>query len=231
MLGLRCLWCVAWFSTLCRALPPGPAVLRSLPCRRLPFGLSAFSDTVCLTYCCAGGVGWAATLTLGYQCFFCTGWLAGVRWVLHPVSGSSHRGCDCSLGGSVMVPFGSTCLWSFVRCSVVSSCGSRPLWGLCSVHCLLSLALGWVRFWPTVSTAPVRCEVCSLSCPSWLVLLLRSLFVLHLLLRWGGLVTCLWPLLLLQCVGLLWGLCCAVLSPWALARPPVLGLRWKIPLV
>ena len=92
MLGLQCLWCIAWFSTLCRALPPGPAVLRSLPCRRWPFGVSAFSDTVCLTYCCAGGVGWAATLPLCCQCFSCTGWLAGVRWVLHPVSGSSHRG-------------------------------------------------------------------------------------------------------------------------------------------
>ena len=110
MLGLRCLWCVVWFSTLCRALPPGPAVLSSLPCHRVPFGVSAFSDTVCLTYCCAGGVGWAATLTSCYQCFSCTCWLAGVRWVLHPVSGSSHRGCACSLGGSVMVPFGSTCL-------------------------------------------------------------------------------------------------------------------------
>ena len=89
--------------------------------------------------------------------------------------------------------------------------------------------------------APVRCEVCSLGCPSWLVLLLRSLFVLHQLLRWGGLaaclwpllrwgglVACLWPLLLLLCVGLLWGLCCAVLSPWALARPPLQGLRWKV---
>ena len=98
------------FLTLCRALPPGPAVLRSLPCRRLPFGVSAFSDTVCLTYCCTGGVGWAATLPLCSQCFSCTGWLAGVRWVLHPVSGSSHRGCGCSLGGSVVVPFGSPCL-------------------------------------------------------------------------------------------------------------------------
>ena len=100
LLGLRCLWCGAWFSTLCRALPPGPAVLRSLPSRRLPFGVSAFSDTVCLTYCCAGGVGWAATLPLCSQCFSCASWLAGVRWVLHPVSGSSHGGCDCSLGGS-----------------------------------------------------------------------------------------------------------------------------------
>ena len=81
-----------------------------LPCRRLPLGVSAFSDTVCLTYCCAGGVGWAASLPFCYQCFSCTGWLAGVRWVLHPVSGSSHRGCDCSLGDSVVVLFGSTCL-------------------------------------------------------------------------------------------------------------------------
>ena len=77
--------------------------------RRLPLGVSAVSDTVCLT-CCAGGVGWAATLPLCYQCFSFTGWLAGVRWVLHPVSGGSHRGCDCSLGDSVVVTFGSTCL-------------------------------------------------------------------------------------------------------------------------
>ena len=30
----------------------------------------------------------------------------------------------------------------------------------------------------------------------------------------GCLITVLWPLLLLLCVGLLWGLCCAVLLPW-----------------
>ena len=42
------------------------------------------------------------------------------------------------------------------------------------VPCLLSLALGWVHFWPAVSTAPVCCEVCSLGCPSWLVLLFVS---------------------------------------------------------
>ena len=110
LLGLRCLWCIAWFSTLCRDPPPGPAVCTAYPAAGCPWGFSAFSDTVCLTYCCAGGVGWAATLPLCYQCFSCTGWLAGVRWVLHPVSGSSHRGCDCSLGNSVVVLFGSTCL-------------------------------------------------------------------------------------------------------------------------
>ena len=119
---------------------------------------------------------------------------------------------------------------SFVTCSVISSCGSQPLWVLCSVHCLVYLAVGWARFWPAVSTAPVRCGVCSLGCPSCLVLLL-TLFVLHLLLRWGGLVTGLWPLLLLLFVGLLWGVCCAVLSPWALARPILSGLRLRIPMV
>ena len=83
---------------------------RCLPCRRLPLGVSALSDTVYLIYCCAGGVGWAATLPLCFQCFSCTGWLAGVRGFLHPVSGSSHRGCAWSLGASVVVPFGSTSL-------------------------------------------------------------------------------------------------------------------------
>ena len=80
------------------------------PVARLPFWVSAFSDTVCLTYCCAGGVGWASTLPLCSQCFSCAGWLAGVRWLLRPVSGSSHGSCDCSLGGSVVVPYGSPCL-------------------------------------------------------------------------------------------------------------------------
>ena len=84
--------------------------LRCLPCRRLPLGVAAFSDPVCLTYGCAGGVGWEATLPLCCQCFFCTGWLAGVHWVLHPVSGSSHGGCDCPLDNSVVVLFDSTCL-------------------------------------------------------------------------------------------------------------------------
>ena len=121
-----CWVCGAWFSTLCRALLPGPAVLGSFPCRRLPFGVSAVSVTVCLAYGCAGGLGWAATLPLCSQCFSCAGWLAGVRWVLHPVSGSSHRGCDCSLGGSVVVPYGSPCLLGFVTCSIIS-CSSQPL--------------------------------------------------------------------------------------------------------
>ena len=84
--------------------------LALLPYRRLPLGVATFSNAVCLAYCCAGGVGWAATLPLCYQCFSCASWLAGVHWVLHPVSGGSHRGCDCSLDDCVAVLFDSTCL-------------------------------------------------------------------------------------------------------------------------
>ena len=102
---------VSWVRLLAFHLVPcsfsGACGWCSSPCHRLPFGASAFSDTVYLAYCWAGGVGWAATLPLCSRCFSCAGCLAGVHWVLHPVSGSSHWGCDCSLGGSVVVPFGS----------------------------------------------------------------------------------------------------------------------------
>ena len=134
LLGLRCLGLGSWFSTLCRALFPGPAVW----CR-LPFGAYAFSDTVYLAYCCAGGVGWAATLPLCSRCFSCAGWLAGVHWVLHPVSGSSHGGCDCFLGGSVVVPFGS------------------PFLSLCYLFCHLLLRL-------STSVGAVLCSLLVFPC-------------------------------------------------------------------
>ena len=140
----------------------GACGLRCLSCRRLPLGVSAFSDTVCLPYGCAAGVGWAATLPLCYQCFSCTGWLAGVHGVLHPVSGSSHRGCNCSLYDSVVVLL---TLLASRALFVVQSSPPAVLYfcGGCAVPCLLSHALGWVHFWPAVSTAPVRCKVCSLA--------------------------------------------------------------------
>ena len=158
---------------------------RCLPFRKLPLGVAAFSDAVCLTYCCAGGVGWAATLPFCYQCFSCAVWLAGVHWVLHPVSGGSHRSCDYSWADSVVVLFDSTSsrtLFVFLLSppTVLDFCGD------CAVPCLLSLALGWVRFWPAVSTAPVCCNVCSLGCPSWLVLLFMSL--LSFTCSYGGMV-------------------------------------------
>ena len=119
LLGWRCLWGAAWFSALCRGLPPGPAVCAAYPTAGCPWGFSGFSVTGCLTYCCAGGVGWAATLPLYYLCFSCTGWLAGFRWVLHPVSGSSHWGCGCSLGNSVITMLA----FPYLRVGVLLACG------------------------------------------------------------------------------------------------------------
>ena len=63
------------------------------------------------------------------------------------------------------------------------------LWSAVSSPCCLSLTLGWVSFWTAVSPVSVGCEVCGLDCPSWFVHLFMSLFVLHLLWGWGGLVT------------------------------------------
>ena len=94
-------------------------------------------------------------------------------------------------------------------CVRVLQLGVSALWATVSSPCLLSLTFVWVSFWTVVSTASVSYEVCSLGCPSWFVLLFMSLFVLHLLLGWGGLVTGLW----LLCVGLFWSLGCAVLMP------------------
>ena len=75
-------------------------------------------------------------------------------------------------------------------------------------------------------TAPVRCEVCSLGCPSWLVLLFMSL--LSFTCSCGGMVwfqvcgpSC--------CSGVLgsWGLYCAVMSPWPMVAPsPSVVSRW-----
>ena len=144
MLGWRCLWCTTWFSTLCCALPPGPAVCAASPaaayswrvfclfCRRVP-------DLLLLWWRRLGG-----NPSLKFLCFSCAVWLAGVCWVLHPVSGSSRWGCVCSLGDSVMT------LLAFPYLRV----GALLAWGVYGVSC---------------------CEVCSLGCPSWLVLLFMSL--------------------------------------------------------
>ena len=118
LLGWRCLWCVAWFSTLCRALPPGPAVCAAYPAAG-PLGFSTFSVTGCLSFCYPGGVGWAATLPFFFRCFFCSDWLAGVRWVLHPVSGCSSWGCVCSLGDSVI----SLLALPYLRVGELLDCG------------------------------------------------------------------------------------------------------------
>ena len=85
-----CCWVCGVFGAPLGFLPCAVIFLRGLRFVQVALvGFSAFSVTGCLTYCCAGGVGWVATLPLYYLCFSCADWLAGVRWVLHPVSGSS----------------------------------------------------------------------------------------------------------------------------------------------
>ena len=93
--------------------------------------------------------------------------------------------------------------------------------GGCAVPCLLSLALGWVHFWAAVFTAPVRCEVCSLGCLSWFVLLFMSLLSF----------TC-------SCGGVVWSqvcgpsCCSCVLGSCEVSVAPLcrLGL-WSLPLL
>ena len=134
----------------------GACGLRSLPCKRFPWGFSAV--TGCLSFCFPGDVGWASALPF----FLCAS--------PAPAGLQGFAGfCTLCQGAPVGVV---SALWT-----TVSSC------------CWLSLTLGWVSFWPAVSTVSVSSEVCGLGCPSWFVLLFMSLFVLHLLLGWGGLVT------------------------------------------
>ena len=108
----------------------------------------------------------------------------------------------------------------FVCCSVIPSCGSQPRWVLCSVLFLVSLASGWVCFWPAVSGAHVSCKVCAVSAA------LRGWFSFCCVCLsftcscgTGCLVAVFWPLLLLLWVELPWGLCCGLLYPWPLVAP------------
>ena len=64
LLGWRCLCCVTWFSTMCRALPPGPAACVAYPAAG---SLGDFQVTGCLSFCFPGEVGWASALPF----FFC----------------------------------------------------------------------------------------------------------------------------------------------------------------
>ena len=64
VLGWGCLCCVTWFSTMCRALPPGPAACAAFPAAG---SLGNFQVTGCLYFCFPGDVGWASALPF----FFC----------------------------------------------------------------------------------------------------------------------------------------------------------------
>ena len=68
----RCLCCVTWFSTMCRALPPGPAACAAYPAAG---SLGNFQVTGCLSFCFPGDVGWASALPF----FFCASAPTGLQ--------------------------------------------------------------------------------------------------------------------------------------------------------
>ena len=59
LLGWGCLCWVAWFSTMCRALPQGPAACAAFPAAGF---LGNFQVTGCLSFCFPDDVGWASAL-------------------------------------------------------------------------------------------------------------------------------------------------------------------------
>ena len=147
---------------MCRALPPGPAACTAYP-------------AACTAYPAAGSLGvFQVTGCLSF-CF-----PGDVRLGISPSLLFCASPAPAGLQG--FAGFCTLCQGAPVR--VVSA-----LWTTVSSPCGLSLTLGWVSFWTVVSPVSVGCEVCNLGCPSWFVHLFMSLFVLHLLLGWGGLVT------------------------------------------
>ena len=104
--GLRCLLMRRLFSALCRAPPPAPAVLRSFPCRRLPFGVSAFFwprlPALLLHWWRRLGCRPSLVISVLLHQLACRCSLGSA-----PCDKCSHCGCDCSLYGSVVVPYGS----------------------------------------------------------------------------------------------------------------------------
>ena len=168
------------FSALCRALP---VVLRSFPCRRLPFGVSAFFWP-CLP----------ALLLRWWRRLGCRPSLVFSVLLLHRLA------CRCSLGsapcdrvlplwllllfvwqcgGALWLPEPLGICWLFCHplLQFSASVGAE----LCSLFGFPCLRVGALLACGVCSASLLR-SLCSLGCPSWVVLLLLSLFVLHLLL-------------------------------------------------
>ena len=94
-------------------------------------------------------------------------------------------------------PFPSFSVLLLLRLACRGSLGSAPCvgcssWGgVCSLDdsVVTLLAFPYLRVGELLGCGSVGCEVCGLGCPSWFVLPFMSLFVLPMLLGWGGLVT------------------------------------------
>ena len=148
MLGWRCLCCVTWFSTMCRALPPGPAACAAYPAAG---SLGVFRSP-------RGDVGWASALPF----FFCaspapTGLqgLAGFCTLCQsaPVGVVSALSSPCWLS----LTLGWMSFWTAVAAKFAVSTALR---GLSTFSCLC---------WPfTFSGVGVAwSQVCDASCGSW----------------------------------------------------------------
>ena len=97
--------------------------------RRLPGNTSLlFSALLLLRLACWGSLGSAPCVRVlqlglcplfGRQYHHPAGWLAGVRWVLHPVSGCSSWGCVRSLGDSII----TLLAFPYLRVGELLGCG------------------------------------------------------------------------------------------------------------
>ena len=131
------------------------------------------------------------------------------------------RSLPCSgfpLGFSVFLSPGSC-----PSASLVASGGQRPFPSFFFVSPAPAGLWGFAGFctlcWPVVAEALISCGVAVSTALCVSSSFFMSLFVLHLLLIWGGLVTSLWLHLQLPGVGLFWSIGCTVLQPLPLAAP------------
>ena len=206
-------------------LPGAPAVFRGVSCCWLPLaGYATFLAPVSWptpaveTSCWVGGVFGAPPGFLPCAVLF----LRGLRFAQLPLPQLTLGGFSAfSVTGCLTYCYSGGVGWRqpFPFCASPAPAGLQGFAGFCTVSgnsrwgCVCSLGdsvmtllafpylrVGAILAWGVYGIS--CCEVCILGCPSWLVLLFMSLFVLHLLLGWGGLVTGLWPHLQLLCVGL-----------------------------
>ena len=111
-----CCWVGGVFGASLGSLPCAVRFLRGLQfvqltLQQVPLGIFCLS-------CYPGGVGCPATLPFFLLCF-CSGWLAGVRWVLHPVSGCSSWGCVFCLGDNII----TLLAFPYLRVGELLDCG------------------------------------------------------------------------------------------------------------
>ena len=135
-----------------------------------PSGFLPFSGRVCLPYYCAGGVSWGCRPSLVFSVLPCVRVLLLRLWLLFV--------WQC--GGALWLPEPLGLCWLFCHPLLRFSASVGAVF--CSLFGFPCLRVGALLACGVCSASWLR-GLCSFGCPSWLVLLLLSLFVLHLLLR------------------------------------------------